>query len=205
MKRILSVLAALVLAVGMSAQSLRVDESTYHWESGAMFGFNNDGYEWDFRVAYFPISYFGIRLSLGMAGEIPALEDWDFGDYFDDDYYYDDYWDDDNYAARLKFNPAFVFRTPSLFEWKAQGASFHLFAEPGMVMAPRASGARGAKWLCWDMKAGINMQIDRCVFTLGYGVSNFSLYSGYPFSEYGVPEKDNYITHTGFIAMSYKF
>lgn len=29
--------------------------------------------------------------------------------------------------------------------------------------------------------------------------------SGYPFSEYGVPEKDNYITHTGFIAMSYKF
>ena len=106
MKRILSVLAALALAVGMSAQSLRVDESTYHWESGAMLGFNNNGYEWDFRVAYFPIPYFGIRLSLGMAGEIPALEDWD---------------------------------------------------------------------------------------------------SGYPFSEYGVPEKDNYITHTGFIAMSYKF
>lgn len=76
MKRILSVLAALVLAVGMSAQSLRVDESTYHWESGAMLGFNNDGYEWDFRVAYFPIPYFGIRLSLGMAGKIPALKGW---------------------------------------------------------------------------------------------------------------------------------
>jgi len=49
------------------------------------------------------------------------------------------------------------------------------------------------------------LQVDRFIFTIGYGISNFSLYSGFPNNHWGTPDKDNYITHSGFIGGAYKF
>lgn len=49
------------------------------------------------------------------------------------------------------------------------------------------------------------MQIDRAVMSLGYGVSDFSLYSGWPVSHYGLPVNVDHTTHTVFAGISYKF
>ena len=49
------------------------------------------------------------------------------------------------------------------------------------------------------------MQIDRWIFSLGYGISNFNLYSGIkPINSVSKIDKDC-ITHTVFIGCAYKF
>lgn len=171
------------------------DDGICHWETGAIAGLNNDGYEWQFQGAYFPIPYIGAKIGLGMAGEIHWMEDWG-----------EDEWDTGHhYAARFKFNAAVAVRSPRIINWKSQGAGFYLFTEPGIVLSPGASGSRNPRYCCWDLKSGINLQIDHLILTLGYGISDFSLYSGYPTNMQGLPDDDNYITHTAFIACSYKF
>lgn len=192
----------MLLPLNAFAQTLRYDDRDLHWEAGLQFGLNNDGYEFDFRGVYFPSQYFGLKIGLGAAGEIEQLEDWDL---WDDEY---DYYQRDSgrtYAARFKFNPALVLRTPRIINWKKKDAGFYLFAEPGIVLSPGARGSRDAEWMRWDMKTGVNLQIDRAVITIGYGISNFSLYSGWPDNYWGLPDKDNYITHSGFIGLSCKF
>lgn len=177
------------------AQSLKSDDGILHWEAGMNVGLNNDGYEIELRAAYFPLQYVGVKFGLGMAGEIESFEDWGKED-----------WETvHEYASRFKFTPSVVVRTPRLIHLKNQGGGFYLFAEPGMVFSPGASGSRNARWLRWDLKTGINFQIDRYIVTIGYGVSNFSLYSGNPVSQYGVQESRNYITHSGFIGGAVKF
>lgn len=177
------------------AQSPDEQDPPPRWETGVMGGLNNDGYEWDFRGTYFPNQYLGLRVSLGMAGEIKQLEDWG-----------EDDWDTGHhYAVRFKFNPAIVLRTPKLINWKSQEASIRLFTEPGIVLSPGAVGSRHAQYCRWDVKSGINLQLDCYVFSIGYGISNFSLYSGRPDNMNGMPERDNYITHTVFVALSYQF
>ena len=74
-----------------------------------------------------------------------------------------------------------------------------------MILSPGASGSRNARYCCWDMKAGINMQLDRFILTIGYGISDFALYSGYPDNMHGLPDNDNYITHTVFVGTAFKF
>lgn len=197
--RIAALAIAAYAALPADAQSLSDEEGEiYHWEAGAMLGFNKDGYEFGGMAYYFPKQWFGLKMELGMAGEYEAIEDWNLGD--------DDYYDNDShYAARFKFNPSLVLRTPRLINWSSQGAGVYLFAEPGIILSPGASGSRDAKVVCWDAKAGVNLQLGRFIITLGYGISDFSLYSGRPVNENGLPSKDNYITHTVFAACSYKF
>ena len=178
-----------------AAQSNITDDGLCRWETGAIAGLNNDGYEWQLQGAYFPLQYVGAKIGLGMAGEIHRVEDWG-----------EDEWDTGHhYAARFKFNAAIVVRSPKIKNWKSQNAGFYLFTEPGIVLSPGASGSRNARICCWDLKSGINMQIDHLIFTLGYGISDYSLYSGYPDNMQGSPDNDNYITHTAFIGISYKF
>lgn len=199
------VLAAMGCAVA-SAQSLSCDEGNFRWEGNFTAGLNNDGYEINLGAAYFPIQYVGFKATIGFAGEIKSAGDWDldFGDDdWDDNLWYDDH--DDDYASRFKFNPAVVLRSPRLIDWKSQGVGFYVFAEPGFVLSPGARGSHRAEWLRWDVKSGINVQMDRLVLTLGYGVSNFSLYSGRPISKYGSPDDDDYITHNVYVGCSYKF
>lgn len=190
---------------GASAQSLRCDEGTFHLEGVITAGLNNDGYEANFGVVYFPVQYVGFKAAIGFAGELTRMEDWDLS-WGDDDR--DDYWDDDDdndYTVRFKFNPAIVLRSPQLINLKSQNGGIYLFAEPGFVLSPGARGSHKAEWIRWDLKGGVNLQLDRLVLSIGYGVSNFSLYSGRPFNENGLPDDDNYITHNGFIGCAYKF
>ena len=182
------------------AQSLMVDDSKKPWEGGCTFGLDNDGFEADLRGLYFLNQYVGLKLGISCAGELWTLEDWnEAGDWTQTSYrgY--------TYAARFRFNPAVSLRTPALFEWKDREATFHLFAEPGIILSPGSSGSKNARTFCWDAKAGINMQIGRYVAMLGYGISNFSLYSGGPDSYWGQPGRKDYLTHSVFVGFAVKF
>lgn len=179
----------------MFSQTLSTDGDCYHFEANIMVGLNNDGWQWDMGAAYFPIQYVGLKTNIGFAGEIKEVSDW--GD--------DDYENDHEYAERFKFTPSIVLRTPRLVNWKSQNAGFYLFAEPGFTLSPGASGSHHAKTSRWDFKCGINLQIERFIVFVGYGITNFSLYSGNPINRHGLPNNDNYITHSGFIGTAYKF
>lgn len=178
------------------AQSLHLSEGGIsHWEGGFNAGLNNDGYEFCFRGIYFPVQYVGIKVGLGFAGELEEVADWG-----------EDQWETGHYyAVRFKFTPAVVLRSPCIFDWKSQNARFYLFAEPGFVLSPGARGSRHARCACFDLKTGINLQIDALIFSIGYGISDFSLYSGEPINHNGLPDKTDYTTHTVFIGASYKF
>ena len=190
----------LTLPICGYAQSIDIDGETYHWEYNITGGVNTDGWQWDTGFTYFPLETIGLRMSIGFAGEIVALSDWDW-DYYGG--FYRDY--DKNYTVRFKFMPALVLRTPKLVEWKSTETSFHFFAEPGLVLSPGADGSEGAKTVRYNFRGGINVQVDRVVLSFGYEYSNFSLYSGYPHNEHGLPDNDNYPTHSGFVGLSYKF
>lgn len=196
MRKLFIVLAILAAVAGpIAAQSLVSDSGTKHWETDFMAGLNNDGYEVGLGIGYYPLQFVGVKMLAGVASEIEELGDWGKTESETGHHY----------TTRFKFTPSVVLRTPCLLNWKSQEASFYLFAQPGCVLSPGASGSRHAEWISWDLKCGINMQINRFIFTLGYGVSNFSLYSGYPDNHWGTPDADDYITHTAFIGGAYKF
>ncbi len=186
---------AIIVTVASSAQTLHTDDGVMHWEGSFIAGLNTDGYQFDFGIAYHPIRYVGIKAQLGMSGEIEEIGDWGK----------DELETHHSYATRFRFTPAVVLRTPRLVHWKSQDAGFYIYAEPGIVLTPGASGSKRAQYLNWDIKGGINIQIDRYIFTIGYGISNFSLYSGYPRNHWESPSHDRYITHSGFIGGAYKF
>lgn len=181
-----------------SSQTIEVDGDVMHWEAGFNTGLNNDGYEFDFRGLYFPVQYFGLKIGLGFAGEMQSL-----ADLLDDEWQTWETYNDN--VVRFKFNPAIVLRTPRLVYWRQQDGGFYFFAEPGIVLSPGASDRQNAEVFRWDLKTGINFQIDRYIFTLGYGISNFSLYSGHSINYYGSYSDNEYITHSIYIGGAIKF
>lgn len=175
------------------------EEGEAHWEAGVCTGLNTDGYEFEARISYLPVQFVGFRFSLGFAGEIGELADWILDNtWYDDYYHYDDYRYDE-YNSRIKFGLALVLRSPCIFYWKRQDVGFYLFGEPGMVLSPGLPDSHRPRWICADMKAGINAQLGRVIVTLGYGISNFSLYSGMQ------PRGSDYATHTVYVGCTYKF
>lgn len=195
MRYILICFVSILFANEISAQSVRVDNETLRWEGGMSAGLNNDGYQIDISAAWFPLQYVGAKVTLGFAGEIKEIGDW--GD--------DDWNSEDDYAIRPKLIPALVLRSPRLVNWKSQSGGFYLFAEPGFILSPGAAGSHHARIFNIDLKTGLNLQLERVVLSLGYGISGFSLYSGRPINHHGLPDRDNYITHSVFIAATYKF
>lgn len=194
-KSLLFIAATCVPAVTMSAQSLDVDGKTTHWEGALSAGITTNCYEWGFGIAYFPSQYIGVKASLGFASEIERAEDWGRED-----------WESDNiYASRFKLNPSIVLRTPRLINIPSQGAGLYLFAEPGVVLSPGAQESTHARWLSKDIKGGINMQVDRLIFSVGYGYSNFNIYSGRPYNAQGSDDDYDRPTHSIFISIAGKF
>lgn len=191
----LTLILMILSSVGVRAQSLETYEGTRNWEFNITPGLNNDGEQIDFGIAHFPIQYFGFKVQLGFASEIEELADW-----MDDDYDYDA-----DYTIRFKSTFSIVLRSPKILKWKRYDGSFYLFAEPGIILSPGASGSHDAKTFNKDLKTGINLQIDRCVFSIGFGISDYSLYSGYPTNHWGDPERDNYTTYSGFLGFALKF
>lgn len=190
-------IATVLLLCPFSAlsQTLSTDDGIKHWETDFRAGLNTDGYQFDFGISYFPFQYLGMKFQLGVSSEIEEFGDWGK----------DELETQHHYAARFKFTPSLVLRTPRLLHWKSQDAGFYLFAESGLILSPGANGSKHADYLNWDFKGGINLQLDRFIVSIGYGISNFSLYSGYPTNHWGSTDNDNYITHSVFIGGAYKF
>lgn len=200
---------ALLLALGAVTVSAQELDERYMWKFSMSAGLNNDGWEWDAGVSFVPFEYVSVKFSVGMAGEIEPVSNWDLGWIYDDDYYddyyYDDYYDDTSYATRFKFMPSIEFKTPALWRWKSQDGSFHLFANPGVVLSPGASGSHNANWCTWQLRGGLELDIYRLGLQIGYGYSSFSLYSGAPYNANGLPDNLNRYTHSGFVSMSWRF
>lgn len=207
MNRIITLLLLFLTATEtLVAQTLDIDNRTAHFEFSTTLGLNNDGWQWDAGIVYFPIRYVGLKASLGIAGEIEEFSDWNLGSWNDDDDdWMHDYDSNDDYTTRFKFTPSIVLRTPRIVAWRQQGLDFYLFAEPGIILSPGARGSHRANTFGWDLKSGINAQLDELVLSLGYGITDFSLYSGRPINHHGLPAKDNYITHSVFVGFDYKF
>ena len=174
----------------------------YRWEAGFMAGLNNDGCEVDCSIAYFPIPYVGLRATIGFSGEIPQVEDWDWGYDYD---YYPVSTSGGDYTERFRFSPSIVLRTPRIFYWEKQDMVFRLFAEPGFFLSPGASGSKNPRTCGYIVKAGILATVDWISITLGYSNSNFSLYSGNPYSYYSTPKNCDHTTHSVFIGFSFSF
>lgn len=171
-----------------SAQTLNIDEEKVaHWEANFVVGLNSDGWQSEFGCAYFPLQYVGLKANIGFAGEIKEFADWGL----------DDEETGHDYAVRFKFIPALVLRTPSIAMFGTDSA-LYLFTEGGMILSPGASGSHDAKTCCWDAKCGINYQKGRLILFAGYGITNFTLYSG-------IIDNDKSLTHSGFIGTAYKF
>lgn len=193
--RLLVTLLLFLPPVLAGAQSLKTDDGVKHWECDFSGGLNTDGYQFDLGAAYYPVQFAGVKIRCGISSEIEEFGDWG-----------KDEWETGHhYTTRFRFTSSLVLRTPRLIDWKSQDAGFYLFAEPGILLTPGASGSHNARWVCWEIKGGVNLQMDRFILYLGYGISNFSLYSGFPTNHWGEPEKDNYTTHSVFIGAAYKF
>lgn len=195
MKRYIIISLCVAAAVfSGNAQVWNQYDDDNRWELSLLSGLNRDGWEVDAEIAYFPSPYFGVMASIGMAGELERPEDW-----------YDDWYDTNYYAARFKFTPSVVLRSPSLGSWKSGQTTLHLFVNPGFILSPGASGSHNARVTCWDFKTGFTLKLGAGRISLGYNVSNFALYSGYPYSAYLQPDKDNYNTHSVFVSVGYSF
>lgn len=142
----------------------------YPWEAGIEAGLNTDGYELAIHGAWFPVQSIGFKISLGMASEIGDLAQTLLG------YDYDDY---DYYVTRFKFMPSMEFRSPSLIRFGDSGVRLSLFCNPGVCLSPGAHGSHNPKWFTWQIRGGVALEIDRGVISLGYGYSNFNLFSGW--------------------------
>lgn len=186
------IILLLTIPLNICAQRLTFEQSVHRWEADFRAGFNSTGYQMDFGVAWFPIEYAGVRASIGMTGEIGDLVQTIFSP--DDDYYIDDY---NDYAARFRFTPAIVLRTPRIINWSSQDAGLYLFAEPGLILSPGAAGSYRPSWCDWDVRAGINAQWDNTILTLGYEITSYNLYSGIA--------RHTPLTHAGYIGVGYKF
>lgn len=145
-----------------------------------------------------PLPYVGIGASVGFDSEIKELSDWGRGEY--DGTYNDDY------CIRFLFKPSLLLRTPRLFSISSQDLDFHLFASPGIIMSPHASGAKNSGWLYWTGAVGVTAIADRFTISLGYSYSDFSLLDGNPRTHHGNYGDDRkHYTHSAFLTLGYKF
>ncbi len=196
MRIALAVLICVSMSAKTFAQTLHTDEGDLHWEGGLDGGLNRDGWQCHGFAAYFPNQYLGLKLSLGAAGEVRALEDWGEEEWNTGHYY----------ADRFRFGTSVVLRSPAVIKWRSKETDIHIFAEPGCILSPGAHESRNPRIFCVEFKTGLNLRLYRAVISLGYSVSNFNLYSGNPLSRYGMPDDDcDRLTHTVFAAVSCKF
>ena len=195
LRRLLLVLVGCA-GLSVNGQSLKVDGEKYYWEADFLAGLNSDGWQADLGASYFINQYFGIKASVGLAGEIEELGDWGG----------EDLPANRHYVGRFKFMPSLVIRSPRLISWESQGVDIYLFTEPGIILSPGAKGSKNPQVFSWDLNSGVNVQVDRWIFFAGYGISNYCLYSGKPINSYGGRAScSGYITHSGFVGAAYKF
>ncbi|MCM1450955.1 MAG: hypothetical protein NC102_01685 [Clostridium sp.] len=197
MKKLLTILTLALIPFLSPAQE------KYNFGLGLGLDFSKDAYEGDINFTYYPVPTFGIRASLGMAGEYRDLYDRWFDDWGCEHYSYAD-----DYTWRFKFSPSIELRSPALVKF-SDTSSLRLFANPGVTLSPGAEGSRGAKWFTWQIRGGLEFDFGSIALQMGYRCTNFYLYSGNPFSrtEYEFDRDlipDRY-THSGFIAFLIRF
>lgn len=189
---------ALMLLTAVSLLPLHAQQSeechTNKWEANFLLGLNSDGYDYSISCAWFPIRYAGVRLELGFAGEIEELQDWGREE------------DDDKYCIRVKLMPSVELRTPTLINWRSMDATIHAFANPGLSFSPGGAGSKGAEWFNWQLRTGLSLQADNLRFSLGYGISDYQLFSGNARSGHdGTNLPCRKWTHSAFLAVGVTF
>lgn len=200
MKRLCIIFALALLPWIANAQESQED---CHYGLGLGMDFSKDAYEFDLNFTWYPVQTFGLRASLGFAGEYRDLyrhwlESWE------DEYYYYDR----DYTWRFKFSPSIELRSPALVKFNSD-SNLRLFANPGITLSPGAPGSTDAKWFTWQVRGGLEINVNIVSIQLGYRCTNFYLYSGNPYSEtdYEVDRDlfpDRY-THSGFISTVFHF
>lgn len=196
MKRILlSLLCFHGFVFLINSQTLCCDGDIKHMETNITLGLNTDGYQAEAGIAYFPYQYFGIKFQIGVAGEIEQIDDWGHSGYETGHFY----------ATRFKTILSLPIRSPKIYRWNRFDGSFYLFFEPGISLSPGARGSQKAQWFNWDSKVGVNFQLSEIILHIGYGISNFNLHSGSPYSYWSFHSRDGHLTHSGIIGISYKF
>ena len=133
----------------------------------------------------------------------------------------------DEEVERLYLHPSILFKTPNILCLKDVKMSFQL--EPGLICVfpyagvhidyvnshtqqHRYSYASTIKgdWCFWNIRAAINFQIQKIAIAVGYGFSNWDIYSSRKHLKVGSTEfKDLYpdesILHSVFFNLSYEF
>lgn len=194
MNRILTTIICLISLTCVSAQY--VDP----WRAGFGVGVNNDGYEIGINLSYNIVPSFAVRMDIGAIGEFTEVEDWEI---FDDD---NQSWSrESDYASRFVFTPSVEMRSPALLKWRNDANGLRLFANPGISLSPGASGSVHPDWLYWQLRGGVQLNFSDFVLQMGYGYSNFDLYSGNPVSHNNKSEDRKKRTHTGFINLAFCF
>jgi hypothetical protein len=196
--RAIVIAVATLFAVGTTqAQSWLMDSK---WEASMTGGLNTDGWLYNLGCAYFPIPNLGVKLAIGVDGEIRELGDWYWDTGYDEPFYYTD---DDDYCTRFQFLASVELRTPPLIRL-GDVSCLQVFASPGVILSPGASGSHDSGWAYWDAKIGAMATFDHLTVQLGYGYSNFNLYDGNPYSHRGYDD-DHHYTHSGFVTVGYRF
>lgn len=193
---------ALILALALMPWLCRAQKDC-NYGIGLGLDFSEDAYEFDLSFAVYPVETFGVKVSLGMAGEYRDI----FNRYYD--YWGNEYYDyNDDYTWRFKFSPSLELRSPALIKF-SDSNNLRLFANPGITLSPGAAGSHDAKWFTWQVRGGLEFNFGSVGMQLGYRCTNFYLYSGNPFSntDYEVDRDlfgDRY-THSGFISFMFRF
>jgi hypothetical protein len=191
--------AAALCGVGNAGAQWWLNDSK--WEVSMAGGLNTDGWLYNIGAAYFPIPNLGFKMALGVDGEIRELGDWYWGDDYTGPFYYTD---DDDYCTRFQFLASVELRTPPIIKL-GEVSCLQLFASPGVILSPGASGSCDSGWAYWDAKVGVMATFDHITAQLGYGYSNFNLYDGNPYSHNGYDYNEHHYTHSGFICVGYRF
>lgn len=192
----------IILALALIPWMARAQEE-FRWGLGVGADFSSDAYELDVNFGWYPVHTFGLKLSLGMAGEYGGMYDY-VEDYWGNDHYYYN----DDYTCRFKFSPSIELRSPAIIKFSGD-RNLRLFLNPGITLSPGAKGSYKAKEFTWQVRGGLEYNFGSLAVQVGYRCTNFYLYSGNPYSEtdYEVDRDlfpDRY-THSGFIALLVHF
>lgn len=219
-----------VLLLFFTTVSLSAQDKDPKMEATLLGGLNsNDAWEVEAAFTYYFLPYLGGTLGIGFTEQYS--EEGYSGIVQHDSKLKWHINDDDIEVFKLLLRPAIRLSTPA-FQFgrdKDLGLRFHV--EPGLQMAVPANeklsidyrlddsyqlvkiesvSNKGGDWLFWNVRGFFSLDLDEFSISAGYSLSNFDIYSGR--RQIVIENKrlndllpSRKLTHTGFIALSYRF
>ena len=180
LRYILTVVLALAVAEAVG------DDRVHHRVSVSGLLTSSDSYSIEAAYHYMVCEYVGVGGAFG-----------GWANYWDDGFPEGHGWNidpDDNKPSNFYLRPSVVVKTPSL---KYRAASWSLIAEPGVMLNipyqrvgielthewplknyDYVSTCKG-QWLAFDLRLGVNLEIESCGLSVGYMMSNLDIFSQY--------------------------